>query len=87
MSQPSAQVFVGALLTAAGLLLATLSGLCSLSLLGPSVHAVLQGSAPAGSLTSALVLVGLFGGLPFAGGVVLIVVGLRLIRRPRGPVP
>ena len=83
MTQHSTRAFTGALLTAAGVLIATLTGLCSLSMLGPNVRAVLQGSAPSSSLTPAFLLVGLFGGLPFAAGVTMIVVGLRLLRRPQ----
>lgn len=82
MTDQSNRNFAGALLTAAGVLIATLSGLCSLSILGPNVRAVLQGSAPSSSLTFTFVLVGLFGGLPFGAGVTMIVAGVRRLRRP-----
>lgn len=84
MTERTTVTFAGALLTAAGVLVAMLTGLCSLTMLAPSVRAVLHGTAPSSSLTPAFVLVGLFGGVPFMAGVAMVVAGLRLLReRPR----
>ena len=93
MSAPDAQShagrrFLGGCLIAVGLLIATVCGACTL-LVGAA--ALMSGFDSHAQGTLALVLISLavdlaIGGTPTAIGVVLVVFGWRLIRRPR-PVP
>lgn len=73
------QRFAGGCLMAVGGLIATLCGLCTaLFVIGPIWYALSSGGAFAWPL-SAIGLV--IGGIPTAIGVVLFVLGLRMIRR------
>ena len=65
---------IGYMMIAGGVLIALLSGACSISLLAaPSSSA----SVSLGEMT----MVAVFGGLPFCGGVGLVIGGLALLRR------
>jgi hypothetical protein len=66
---------IGGLLMAAGILIAGLSGLCSLVML-----VSMLGSSGAGEL---IMLVLVFGGLPFAVGLALAISGGRMLRCER----
>jgi len=83
-SQARAQSrFIGGLLVAIGGLIATLCGLCTAAfVIGPVWYAL----SSHGEFAWPLSVMGLvIGGLPTAGGVTLIVVGLGMIRRNRDP--
>ena len=84
--------FAGAALIAFGILLATLSGLCSLAVGGSMIAGAISQSGRAGqagemlmSGLQLLLLVGVFGGVPFGIGVGLIFAGQRLRRGPQPP--
>ena len=89
MSDNPANKFFGGLLIAVGVLIAALSGLCSLGLVASSIGSVLRGPAVGTNLTMGLVMVGIFGGVPFLFGVAMIVGGRAMMKpsvEPR-PVP
>ena len=71
---------LGGILIAVGILIAGASGLCSLYMIGSTMMSP-YGSA--GEALSMVPLVLLFGGIPFAAGVGLIVAGRALIRSER----
>lgn len=68
---------VGYMMVVGGVLIALLSGACSASVLGAS--------EPGSRSTVSLAAVAIFGGLPFLGGVGLVVGGAALLRRRRRP--
>jgi len=79
--------FLGGLLFAAGALMSTLSGLCTGGLLLSWLPTLFV--QPSNALASLLILA-VFGGVPFAAGVGLIVAGREMFlgprpRRTRGP--
>lgn len=80
MSRSAPRTFLGGLLIAVGGLIATLSGLCSLAVIGASYSAVLKGPGVLGNLIGGLLLVGVVGGVPFVLGVGLVIGGLAIIR-------
>lgn len=72
--------FFGALLMAIGLLIATLSGLCSAGFL----MSLANGRGSGGHLNgAALMFVSVVGGVPFLGGVGMFLGGLTLVRSGR----
>ncbi len=74
--------FVGGLILAVGLLIALLSGACTLAVAGPSLLGVLRGESGAGG---GIVLALIFGAAPFAGGVALVLLGWSIVRPRRRP--
>lgn len=80
MSDRALRRFFGGLLIAVGGLIATLSGLCSLGIVAMSLGMSLKGPAVLSNLLVQAVLVGVFGGLPFAVGVGLIIAGRAAMR-------
>ena len=81
-SEPSAvKRAFGALLMAVGGLIATLSGLCSVLFLVSMVFAVMD-SHSANDAMVPLLIVFVVGGVPFALGAGLFVLGRHLRRRP-----
>jgi hypothetical protein len=66
----------GGILIACGILLAGVSGLCTLV-------GLISGLGDLGSTLSMLPLVLLYGGIPFAGGVALVIGGRTMIRQAR----
>lgn len=68
------QKVVGGLLLAAGTLIAGLSGLCTLFMFAES-------SSPETYSYESIMLVLIFGGIPFGVGALLIFAGYRLVRR------
>lgn len=84
MSVSPVSKFFGGLLIAAGVLLATLSGLCSLVFVADSIGSVLRDPNAAQGLALGVVLVAISGGLPFAAGVALIFGGRAMIKPPAG---
>ena len=85
MSDNPASKFFGGLLIAAGVLIATLSGLCSLGLVASSIRTVLRGPAVATNLTMGLVVVAIFGGVPFLFGVAMVVGGRAMMKPSAAP--
>lgn len=77
--------FFGALLTAAGGLIAATAGVCTARFVGDAVMAGFSGDGSA----AAVILIELFvGAIPLAIGLALVFAGLRLFRgsaRPGGP--
>lgn len=68
----------GGILQAAGILIAGASGLCSLVFLG----SIIDGNAQFGSeLAQILMLVALFGGIPFVIGIAMFRWGRTIVRR------
>lgn len=65
----------GGILMAIGILVAGLSGLCSLILIGGSISSVTSSDILPG-----LLVVGLVGGIPFAGGIALFIAGRAMAR-------
>lgn len=78
-SNPAGKFF-GALLVAAGVLICLLSGLCSV-VFGAAVLG--EGGSKANDALGLLVVIAIFGGIPFAGGLVSTVVGVGLYRASR----
>ncbi len=81
---------LGGILLAAGILIATLSGLCSLVFLYTMVGAPPGqefGARGFDGLLSSLVLIGIFGGPPIGLGALLIFFGRRVLRRSRAVDP
>jgi len=72
----------GAMLMALGGLIALLSGLCSLAFLAAMLRSFSQNVGSGQGAMSALPVVLLFGGVPFAAGIGLIIVG-RFVYRGR----
>jgi hypothetical protein len=72
---------LGGILLAVGILIAGASGLCSLYVLASGFG----GYGSAGQILSMIPLVLMFGGIPFAAGVGLILGGRALIRSERKP--
>lgn len=68
---------LGGLLLAIGILIAGASGLCSIAVL----WGVLTGSGDARETVNFLPFVAVIGGVPFAAGVGLVVLGVVLLRR------
>ena len=68
------RVFFGSLLLGCGVLIAALSGLCTLVVLAGSLS---------GSDASIWGIALVFGGLPLIAGIGLILLGRKLIRQPR----
>ena len=83
---PVAQFFAW-LLIVIGALLVVLCGGCTLVLWGVGVQGVAQqpGAAAVGALVGMFMLTGLIGGLPTAGGAILIWAGWRILRPLRTP--
>ena len=79
MSDNSVLRFFGGLLIAAGLLIASLSGLCSLGLLAVSMDSS-SGDDAAANLIAGLKAAATFGGVPFLLGVALIVGGRAMMK-------
>ena len=86
MSDGAGRRFFGGLLIAVGLLIATLSGLCSLGFVAMTLGPALRGPAVGSNLGLGVVLVGVFGGVPFALGAGLVIAG-RAILRVKEPPP
>lgn len=80
--------FFGGLLMTAGILIAVLSGLCSGVFLSQVVFPTLKGSST-GDVSQGVLLVLVFGGVPFLVGLGLFFIGRRMFRRrdqqPAGP--
>ena len=74
--------FFGGLLVVAGVLICLLSGLCSV-VFGAVVMGEGGGSARNGDIAGLLVVIAIFGGIPFMGGLVSTVVGVGLYRASR----
>jgi hypothetical protein len=75
--QPSAaQRLFGAVLMAIGGMIALLCGLCSFGVLG----AAFMSPSPGEGLLFSLVLVGIFGGIPFAVGLGVFLIGRGVYR-------
>jgi len=74
--------FFANLLVGAGVLIATLSGLCSLAVLAASFGQII-GRSPGWDSTLLLLLI--FGGIPLLVGVGLLVLGLHLLRGANRP--
>lgn len=74
----------GGLLMAAGILIAGLSGLCTLTVAGASLF---DGGSGSGEVLSMIVAAGIFGGVPFLIGLGLFFAGRALIRSAREPEP
>ncbi len=72
---------IGYVLVTGGVLIALLSGACSLAVLATVSGSAARGGAD--SYVSSLVMVAVFGGLPFLVGCSLIAGGRALLRRPR----
>lgn len=71
--------FFGGLLVVAGVLICLLSGLCSFVF-----GAVVIGEGgKGGDIAGLLVVIAIFGGIPFAGGLVSAIVGVGLYRASR----
>ena len=73
----------GYLLITGGILIALLSGACSLGVLTTIVSLASKGDA--GSLATSLMVVGVFGGLPFLAGCAMVAGGRALLRRRKRP--
>jgi len=73
--------FFGVLLIVAGVLICLLSGLCSI-VFGDVVLAE-GGHAKGSDIAGLLVVIAIFGGIPFAGGLVSTIVGVGLYRASR----
>jgi len=76
---------VGGLLLAAGILIATLSGLCSLTFIATMMAGTAQNyrASDADGFLFALMVAAIFGGPPIGLGALLIVAGRRILRRHR----
>ena len=79
--------FFGSMLVAVGALIATLSGLCSVTLIAPAIIQVLSDPSTLGNVLSGAPLVAIIGGLPFLLGVALIVGGRALMGVSKPPPP
>ena len=78
-ADPVVKLF-GAMLMAVGGLIAILSGLCSLGFLGVLITNAFHSPAGAGSALAMSPLVLLFGGVPFAVGAAVFIVGRKLFK-------
>jgi hypothetical protein len=84
--------FFGWLLMAVGGLMVLLCGACTVTLWAGTLIGATQTSGPAGSAAAVIVtgfiVVGLIGGVPTAGGALLVWAGWRLVhpRAPKKPV-
>ena len=86
MSNPDRfERFLGAALLAGGALVFALCGLCTLSFVGSSVLSSFRYRGGAEGLAGGLLLYGLIGGVPTAGGLVLMRYGWRMYRGPPRP--
>lgn len=74
----------GVLLITAGVLIMLLTGLCSGVVLIASIGSMVTSHAYSG-FGSGVLVVALFGGLPFVFGAALFIFGRQLIRRPTPP--
>ena len=74
--------FFANLLVGAGVLIATLSGLCSLAVLVTSFGQIISRSP---GWDSTLLLLMIFGGIPLLVGVGLLALGLHLLRGAKRP--
>ena len=81
MSDGAERRFFGGLLVAAGVLLATLSGLCSLACVVAVLDAALKGRTTPNNLLFQAVIVSAFGGLPFAAGIAVILAGRAVMKK------
>ncbi len=70
---------VGGILIAVGVLIAGLSGLCSLSML------LEEATRPNAQVGDWLVIVGLVGGIPFLTGLALIYSGMKMLKETPRP--
>jgi hypothetical protein len=77
--------FFGILLMAAGALICALSGVCSLGVLGMMMASPGQGPGAASAIGIGLVVVAIFGGVPFVMGLASIFIGRHLYRSSRPP--
>ena len=84
MSDGAGRKFLGGLLVAVGALIATLSGLCSFGFVAMTIGTALKGPAVLSNLLIGFVMVGVFGGVPFAVGVAAVIAGRAAFRGP-GP--
>ena len=76
--------FIGGLILAVGALVAFLSGACTLTVGATVLGSMLRGQGGGGA---GLVLVLIVGGVPFTGGVALMLLGWSMVRPPRKPRP